>query len=160
MSKNLYGFTIKRATIEDIPAIQDITSDAFYRYVKESGIKGEVDALNESYEDIKKDVETKYVFIAFVNGEALGSVRVEIREDNTAYLTRFGVKSHNQNNGIGKTLMSVVDKVMKENSVKRLELHTASKYIPLVRFYYGRGFYIESVSSGRGYLRALLVKEY
>jgi len=30
----------------------------------------------------------------------------------------------------------------------------------LIRFYYGRGFYIESTTNDRGYIRALMVKEY
>jgi GNAT superfamily N-acetyltransferase len=65
-----------------------------------------------------------------------------------------------QNQGVGKSIMSVIDAVMAERGVKRLELHTAAKNYDLVRFYYGRRFYIESVSSERGYLRALMVKEY
>ena len=56
--------------------------------------------------------------------------------------------------------MNVVDKVMRENHVKLLRLHTASKVTALIRFYYGRGFYIASVENSRGYPRAELVKEY
>ena len=119
-----------------------------------------MEALNETYDDIRKDLEEKYVFVAFINGEPVGSVRIKINEDGTAYLSRFGVRSNNQNNGIGKTLMNVVDKVMQEHQVKQLRLHTAASYIPLVRFYYGRGFYIDSTEKDRGYIRALLIKDY
>ena len=56
--------------------------------------------------------------------------------------------------------MSVVDKVMREHKVKKLMLHTAAKFFTLVRFYYGRGFYIDEVSKDKGYARALLIKEY
>ena len=157
--EKFYGFSVKLATENEIPQIQQITKDAFERYVKEAGLK-DTPALNETYEDIKNDIENKYVFVAFVNGEPVGSVRIEVNDDKTAYLSRFGVRSNNQNNGIGKTLMNVVDKVMLQNNVKKLMLHTASSYIPLVRFYYGRGFYIDEVTKDRGYRRALLVKEY
>lgn len=157
--EKLYGFSIKMATEDEIPQIQEITKDAFSRYVMEAHLDN-IEALNETYEDIKKDIETKYVFVAFINGEPVGSVRIKINDDNTAYLSRFGVRSTNKNHGVGKTLMNVVDKVMKENKIEKLMLHTASKYIPLVRFYYGRGFYIDSVSKDRGYNRALLIKEY
>ena len=68
--------------------------------------------------------------------------------------------SSNRNNGIGKILMKVVDKVMKENNVKTLKLHTCSKVTALIRFYYGRGFYISDVEYSRGYARAELIKEY
>ena len=157
--EKLYGFSVKMATEAEIPEIQDITKDAFLRYVREAHLDN-IEALNETYEDIKRDIEEKYVFVAFVNGEPVGSVRIKINDDGTAYLSRFGVRSTNQNHGVGKTLMNVVDKVMKEHGIKQLMLHTASKYIPLVRFYYGRGFYIDSVSKDRGYNRALLIKEY
>ena len=155
----LYGFSVKMATEEDIPFIQEITKDAFLKYIKEAELTN-IEALNETYEDIKKDLEEKYVFVAFINGEPVGSVRVKINDDGTAYLSRFGVRITNQNNGVGKTLVSVVDKVMKEHNVKRLMLHTAAKFFTLVRFYYGRGFYIDEVRKDKGYPRALMIKEY
>lgn len=157
--EKLYGFSVKMATEAEIPFIQEITKDAFLKYIKEAGLT-DIEALNETYEDIKRDLEEKYVFVAFINGEPVGSVRVKINDDGTAYLSRFGVRITNQNNGVGKTLMSVVDKVMKEHNVKKLMLHTAAKFFTLVRFYYGRGFYIDEVSKEKGYPRALLIKEY
>ena len=84
----------------------------------------------------------------------------DLLPDNEAYLSRFAVGNTHRNSGIGKILMSVVDKVMKENNVKRLKLHTCSKVTALIRFYYGRGFYISDVEYSRGYARAELIKEY
>ncbi len=160
MGEKFYGFSVKLATEAEIPQIAEITRDAFVRYAKNAHIPYEVEALHETYDDIRKDLEDKYVFVAFINGEPVGSVRIKINEDGTAYLSRFGVRSNNQNNGIGKTLMNVVDKVMIEHNVKQLRLHTAASFIPLVRFYYGRGFYIDSTEKDRGYIRALLIKDY
>ena len=96
----------------------------------------------------------------FIDDEPIGAVRIELLENHEAYLSRFAVKSSLRNNGIGKILMSVVDKVMKENDVHILRLHTGSHVTPLIRFYYGRGFYIKSVENSRGYPRAELVKDY
>ncbi len=158
--EKFYGFSVKLATEAEIPQIAEITKDAFVRYEKKARIPHEVEALNETYEDIRKDLQEKYVFVAFINGEPVGSVRIKINDDGTAYLSRFGVRSNNENNGVGKTLMNVVDKVMLEHKVKKLKLHTAASYIPLVRFYYGRGFYIDSTEKDRGYIRALLIKDY
>ena len=42
----------------------------------------------------------------------------------------------------------------------RSALHTCSKVTALIRFYYGRGFYISDVDYSRGYPRAELIKEY
>jgi len=132
---------IRKATLEDAEAIQSITKEAFL-------------------EDIKKDIETKEVFIAIIDDVPVGTIRVQILPDNTAYISRFGVRLQYHNMGVGKAMMSLVDKLLISKGVKRVRLHTASKYAELMRFYYGRGFYVDSTSRERGYIRALLVKDY
>ena len=56
--------------------------------------------------------------------------------------------------------MNLVDKIMVKKGVTQIQLHTGSKITSLIRFYYGRGFYIDSTDKSRGYVRALLIKEY
>jgi N-acetylglutamate synthase-like GNAT family acetyltransferase len=151
---------VRRAVEEDIPQIQEITREAFKMYMDGAGIKGTIQALQETYEDVKRDIEIKLVFVALLDGEVVGSVRVEVMPDNTGYLSRFGVAIDHQSHGIGKVLMNAVDEAMLELGIENLYLHTASRLLSLVRFYYGRGFYIESTTNDRGYIRALLCKEY
>ncbi|MBQ4145124.1 MAG: GNAT family N-acetyltransferase [Clostridia bacterium] len=157
---NLYAFEVKHATEDDIPAIHKITKDAFLKYCEMAQLNYNIEALNETYEDIRSDIKDKMVFVVRIDDEPVGAVRIKINSDGTAYLSRFAVGNSHRNNGIGKILMSVVDKIMKANGVKLLRLHTASKAMPLIRFYYGRGFYITSVEDSRGYPRAELIKEY
>ena len=156
----LYAFEVKRASEEDIPAIIKITKDAFLKYCEMAGLSYDIEALNETYDDVKHDIETKEVYVVFIDNEPIGAVRIELQDNNEAYLSRFAVKSSERNNGIGKTLMNVVDSVMRENGVKYLRLHTGSHVTPLIRFYYGRGFYIASVENSRGYPRAELITDY
>ena len=160
MENSFYAFEVKSATEEDIPAIHKITHDAFLKYCEMAGLDYNIEALTETYDDIRHDIETKNVFVVRIDDEPVGAVRIELLPDNEAYLSRFAVASSNRNNGIGTILMKVVDKVMKENNVKILKLHTCSKVTALIRFYYGRGFYISDVEYSRGYARAELVKEY
>lgn len=155
-----YSFVIRSASKEDAEAIQMITREAFTKYMEDTGLTGTMEALMESLEDIKKDIETKEVFVAFIDNTPVGTIRVEILPDNTAYISRFGVSLKYHNIGIGKSLMNLVDKLLMSKGVKKVFLHTASTYKDLVRFYYGRGFYIDSTTKDRGYVRALLVKEY
>ena len=155
-----YSFVIRKAVPEDAEAIQSILVESFKKYMKDTGLVGTMEALEETIDDIKKDIEAKEVFIAFIDETPVGTIRVEIFPDNTAYISRFGVRLQYHNIGIGKALMSLVDKVLKSRGVKKVSLHTASKYKDLVRFYYGRGFYIDSTTKDRGYVRALMVKEY
>lgn len=134
--------------------------ESFKKYIEDTGLPGSVEALDESYEDIVKDIGSKEVYVAIIDEVAVGTVRIRINPDNTAYLSRFGVKLSYHNIGIGKSLMNLVDKLLATRGVSSVSLHTASKYRDLVRFYYGRGFYIDSTTRDRGYVRALMVKEY
>lgn len=154
------GFIVKRATPADIPAIREITQEAFLKYQELAGLSGGLDALNETEADIQKDIDEKLVLVAFLEDTPVGSLRIAIDENKVAYLSRFGVRLDFQNQGVGKTLINVADRLMKEKGVKRLQLHTASKIFSLIRFYYGRGFYIDSTTKDRGYIRALLCKDY
>ena len=152
-------FEVRMATYDDIDDIMSITKEAFIKYAELAGIET-TDALTETYEDVKRDIDTKIVLIALSDGVPVGSVRVEVFDDNTAYFSRFGDKLTSQNNGIGKSILNLVDRIMKKKGVKKICLHTASKITSLIRFYYGRGFYIESTDTTKGYIRALLVKDY
>lgn len=152
---------IRKAILTDVQAIQRITQEAFESYVINAEIPGSTAALEETDEDIKIDIKNKLCFVAEVDGVVVGSVRIEVKEDdNTAYLSRFGVALEYQSHGIGAKLLDHVDELMKEMGVSKLYLHTASKLVSLIKFYYGRGFYIDSTTKDRGYIRALLCKEY
>ena len=65
--------------------------------------------------------------LALSDGEPVGSVRVEVFPDKTAYLSRFAVKVTSQNNGIGKSIMNLVDKIMVKKGVTQIQLHTAQR---------------------------------
>lgn len=160
MDKSFYAFEVKSATEDDIPAIHKITHDAFLKYCENAGLDYNIEALTETYDDIRNDIDTKHVFVVRIDDQPVGAVRIEILPNNEAYLSRFAVADSNRNNGVGKILMSVVDKVMKQHNVKLLRLHTSAKVTALIRFYYGRGFYIANVEYSRGYPRAELIKEY
>lgn len=155
-----YSFIIRKAVREDAPAIQAIMQEAFKKYMSDTGLSGTMEALEESVADIEKDIENKEVYIAIIDDIAVGTARVQILPGNTAYISRFGVMLQYHNIGIGKSLMNLIDKMLKAKKIKSASLHTASKYGDLVRFYYGRGFYIDSTTRDRGYVRALMIKEY
>ncbi len=155
-----YSFIIRKATIDDASAVRTIMQEAFKKYMQDTDLSVPLDALVESEDIIKRDIERKEVYIALIDNIPVGTIRIEIFENNTAYISRFGVMLDYHNIGIGKSLINLADKILMSKGVSRVSLHTASKYRDLIRFYYGRGFYIESTSTDRGYIRALLVKEY
>lgn len=153
-----YSFIIRRAELKDAPDVYAILQKAFREYCDAAGLT-EVEALKETISDIEREIQEKVVYIAVIDQIIVGTVRVDFTGDK-AYISRFAVNSSNRNIGIGKSMMNLVDKYLTSKKVKEVSLHTASRYCALVRFYYGRGFYVESVAHDRGYPRARLVKEY
>ena len=89
---------IRMAEYDDIDDILKITADAFINYQKLSGAS-KLDALEEEYDTVKRDIDTKLVFAAVLGNEVAGCVRVKIFPDKCAYLTRFAVKTDIQNKG-------------------------------------------------------------
>ncbi|MBC8060490.1 MAG: GNAT family N-acetyltransferase [Clostridiaceae bacterium] len=154
------NFVVRKALKGDIPDILRITKEVFQVYKESAGIEYGIPALFDTYEHVEQEIERKVFLVATIDDIVVGSVRVEINNDGTAYLSRFGVESSQQKNGVGAVLIDAVDEVMKELGIEKLYLHTASKVLLLIRFYYGRGFYIDSTTKDRGYIRALLCKEY
>ncbi len=150
-------FEIRLAKESDARAIHEITMEAFSKYCDMAGI-ADIEALHETVEDVIRDINEKTVIVAYMNGEAVGSLRLEVRGD-TAYLSRFGVSRAYRNNGIGKAVANAADTAARGMGIKSIRLHTASKVAEIMRFYYSRGFYVRSVDSDRGYLRAEMIKE-
>ena len=137
----------------------EITKEAFKSYSEKVGTN-KVDALLETHEDVKRDIDTKLVFVAITEEATVGVVRVAVKADNTAYLSRFAVRADKQKMGIGKHLMNTVDKTMIKKGVTKISLHTGLEITSLMNFYSDKGFEIESTDNERGYVRALLVKRY
>ena len=155
-----YTFTIRKAIKADAADILGILRNSFAQYIKQSGISLPLEAMLDDIEAIERDIETIDVFIAHMDGVPVGTVRVAVREGRPALLTKLGVVTGHHNVGIGKSLMNLVDKVIAEKGAKSLELYTAAKNTGLMRFYYGLGFYVDSTSKERGYIRALMRKDY
>ena len=142
----------------NIESVEVPFQEAFEKYIKLAGIQ-DTPALHETREQVIKDIDTKIVYVAYINNQVVGSMRIELIDKETAYLSRFGVNTEFQNLGIGKSMMNSLDMELAELKVKRVMLHTASKATSLVRFYYNRGFYIDSTTKDKGYIRALLIKD-
>jgi len=150
---------IRKAVPSDAPAIFSITKEAFTKYANDLGQADKVYALQEDINTIINDINTKTVFIGFNDGIALGSIRYELIEGNLAYLSRFGVKIEAQKCGMGRALIAAVEEDCRKGGISAMALHTCTKMFELVRFYYGRGFYIHSTTHDRGYVRGLFLKE-
>jgi len=147
------------ASINHAPYIFNITREAFKQYIEEAKIPGSIDALTESLEDIVKDINEKVVFIAEVDGVPSGSIRITVKSDNTAYISRFGTLYKYQSMGIGRALMEEAIRFVMQNGIQSISLHTAANS-NLVGFYNQFGFTITEITYDRGYPRALMKREH
>lgn len=154
----LYSFVIRHAEETDAEDIHAILQQAFREYAEIIG-QSDLDALKETVDDIRREIAEKAVLIALVDNKPVGTLRLDIQGDK-AYLSRFAVLNGNRGNGIGEALMNAADKYLVSRGVREVTLHTASRHTALMRFYYGLGFFVEAVETGRGYLRARMKKEY
>jgi len=155
----VYSFTVRKAKPEDAAAVVEILQEAFTKYMEDTGLTGSMAALDESVAEAVEAINGCEVFIAYVNDVPVGTIRFEVEGD-TAHISRFGVRLDYHNIGIGKSLMNLIDAEISEMGLNKAYLYSASNYTDLIRFYYGRGFYVESTTTDRGYVRAKLVKEY
>ncbi len=153
-------FEVRRAKREDASAILAITRDAFAKYCEMVGIS-DIEALHESVEDVERDILMKTVLVAYIDDTVVGSLRLSFDDEaKTAYLSRFGVSREYRNNGIGKSLVNMADMTAVRRGMKHMRLHTAAKLCDIMRFYYSRGFYVETASHAAGYIRVGMVKDY
>jgi len=150
---------IRKATIEDIPSIIEITREAFAKYVKDAQVPGNLSALTETYEKIEADLEKKTVLVAILESRIVGTIRFEMLPGKIAYISRFAVRLDIHNCGVGKELVKAAIEDATIQGAQIITLHTASKMTALVRLYYGLGFFIHSTATDRGYIRALFCRE-
>ena len=153
------GIQVRKASQKDIPQIFAITQEAFQKYAFDSGNQPNIKALSETETDILAQMHSKEILIGELEGMAAGSIRYEFLPNGICYITRFGVKLFAQGRGMGGALVGAVVKAACEKGCQAVCLHTSAKMYSLVRFYYGKGFFIHSTATDKGYVRGLFVKE-
>ncbi len=149
---------IREAVAEDAPVLLELIRSSFRQYAEDSGIRSPLDAMQETEADMLAHIETDLVLIAESHGQLVGTVRLTIQPDKTAYFGRFAVVTRRRQSGIGKKLISLAEELMAERGATWLFLHTAVQNKALVKLYEGKGFELIEVSTDRGYERGLFRK--
>lgn len=150
---------IAEATHDNINDILNITKTAFRIYQKELNANTPVAALNETEEDVVRDIQQNKVYVAKLNNKVLGCIRIKKLSNDLAYIYRFAVHPDDSNSGVGSELLNYAVEVCRNMNVAAIALHTNTKYFKLARYYYGKQFYVHSTDNSRGYIRALFIKE-
>ena len=93
--------------------------------------------MRQTPEEIEDEFQTSTFLKASVDGRIIGSVRAYL-EDGTCYIGRLIVHPEFQNQGIGKKLMSEIERLFK--GAKRFELFTGHKSEKSLHFYKNLGY--------------------
>ena len=154
-------FEIKKAKESQANEIAAVTREAFKIYQDALHSQKEIHmaALSETAADVLADMKKNTVLAATLSGRVIGSIRIEGLSKGLAYIYRFAVDPLEANDGVGSRLLAAAVKLCEKNGFSAIALHTNSKYYKLARYYYGKGFYVQSTNLEKGYIRALFVKE-
>lgn len=148
---------IRQATQADVRSILYIVKEAFIQYCVTIG-SHTTEALLESEDDIRSDLENKVVYVACMNNTPVGSARIE-KEGDKLILSRFAILTDYQGYGIGSVILSHIEEDFSKDDVKTIELYSAIENHKLKEFYLHKGFQIVSISENRGYKRGVFQKE-
>lgn len=153
------SIVFKRANINDVEKIKNITVKAFTNYAKEIHKEDHVDALFETDDEISHDIVSKHVYLCEVDGDTVGAVRFDVLAQGIAYLSRLAIDPEIQSLGIGGLLLEKARQKCQTLGVRAITLHTASKMRSSVAFYLKNGYYIHSITRDKEYIRAFMVNE-
>ena len=154
-------FIIQKAKPEQAEEIACVTREAFkiYQDALHSQKEVRLAALFETAADVLADMQKNTVLAAVENGRVIGAIRIEGLSKELAYIYRFAVDPAETSGGVGSRLLAAAVKLCENKGFSAIALHTNSKYYKLARYYYGKGFYVQSTNLEKGYIRALFVKD-
>jgi ribosomal protein S18 acetylase RimI-like enzyme len=115
---------ITQAVKENLPIILDVQRKAFLEVAKTFHLKS-MPQIEQTLESLTDEFINGTILKASLANTIIGSVRA-YSKDNTCYIHRLIVLPEYQNKGIGKLLMTEIEKRFK-NSVQRYELFTGSR---------------------------------
>ena len=152
---------IEQAKPEQAEEITRVTREAFkiYQDALHSQKDVRMAALTETTVGVLADMKKNTVLAAAESGKVIGAIRIEALSKELAYIYRFAVDPDETSGGVGSRLLAAAIKLCERGGFSAIALHTNSKYYKLARYYYGKGFYVQSTNLEKGYVRALFVKE-
>jgi len=136
------GTLFRNAGDEDLVALLAIQKDAFERYTDHL-MPEQIPPLNETIEDMRKDVKYKSIIAAYVDGSPVGSVRY-YNKGGVCIIERLSVKPSLQGEGIGRGLIAEVENRV-AGSAHKLYLETGLLASNLLMFYSRLGFSGEAI---------------
>ena len=90
---------------------------------------------------MQHSIRERNIWIALHGNELAGVVAI-VRENESWSIDQIAVCPHMQGMGVGSELLLEIERIARENNVKRLTLDTAKMMSDLIRLYTRIGFHI------------------
>lgn len=137
------SFVIRPAEADEIPIVHRVMREAFEQFrdrmVPPSG------ALLEEVADIEAKFRRGGALLAWLNGDAAGSVQVDFAAD-YMYIGRLAVTPHARGMGMGTALMEAAERVAVSRGYAETRIGVRLSVPKNVPFYLGMGY--EAMSQG------------
>jgi ribosomal protein S18 acetylase RimI-like enzyme len=127
---------IEKANVEDAADILSVQKLAFQSEAERYG-DFEIPPLLETQEELEAKIKTHLILKATVNGQIVGSVRVEEKDD-ACHVGRLIVHPNFQNQGIATQLLQEIERMFP--LCRKFELFTANKSLKNIYLYEKLGY--------------------
>jgi ribosomal protein S18 acetylase RimI-like enzyme len=139
---------IKQARSEDVEAVHEVVRGAFEEYRGVLAVS--VSALDETVEDVRREISGGRVLVALEGREIVGTVRYDLKPD-CLYVGRLAVLPAYRKRGVGAALMDYVERLATALGRMRIQLATRESVPSNLRFYQRLGYrVVERVAHARG----------
>ena len=128
---------IRRATVADAAALARAYRSA-YRENRELGFPAKAESATEA--EVAEWIREHRVYVATVEGDVVGGVRLEATDDDRAKLSRLGVRGEWKGEGIGSRLLDRAERAVRECDRTTIWLTTPEEHPHLPEFYRSRGY--------------------
>ncbi len=127
---------IEKAKIEDLPEILELQKLAF---LSEAKLYNDfnIEPLQQTLQGITDEFKNKIIIKAVENNKIIGSARANL-DNNSCWINKVIVHPDFQNMGIGKKLMTEIEKYFKD--ADKYILYTGYKSIRNIKFYEKQGY--------------------
>ena len=132
----------RNAVNDDLIALLAIQKAAFERYTDHL-LPEQIPPLNETLEDMTKDMKYKTIIAAYVDGSPAGSVRY-YNKGGVCIIERLSVAPALQGKGIGRGLITEIEKRV-AGAAHKIYLETGLLASNLLAFYSKLGFSGEAI---------------
>ena len=129
--------TIREATPDDAEPLAAVYRSA---YAETRRLGFPMKAESATPDEVTEWIESNCLLVATVDGEIVGGVRLDRRDEDRTKLSRLAVHEEWKGEGIGGDLVDCAEETVRESGCGTIRLTTPPDHPYLVEFYRDRGY--------------------